>query len=164
MAKRKRGLDESRRVSPPLPSSQETQPRSIDTGKQMRDALRVARADEARRFVEASLAARLARLETEDLRRNRYERKELVRPRYFREDGKTALVGQRLRERAADLQGNRLSPLLRSEFLSPRDTLVCVRRRARKATLFALRKIGKGSGRKRKARWSEQSYIVCRRV
>lgn len=163
MAKKRR-LDESRRVSPPLPSSQETLPRSIDTGKQMRDAFRVARADEARRFVEASIASRLARLEAEDLRRNRYERKELVHPRYSRADGKTALVEQRLRERVPDLQGNRLPPLLRFEFRSPRDTLVCVRRRARKAVLFALRKIGKGSGRKRKARWSEQSYIVCRRV
>ena len=165
MARRKR-RDEPRRVSSSLPSPSETQPRSIDTGQQMRDAFRVARADQARRFVEASIASRLARrrLEIEDLRRNRYERKEIVHPRYAREDGKTAVVAQRVRERAPDLQGRRLPPLLRAEFLSPRDTLVCVRRRARKAVLFALRKIGKGSGRKRKARWTEKSYIVCRRV
>nr|DAJ57223.1 MAG TPA: hypothetical protein [Microviridae sp.] len=164
MAKRKRRLEESRRVFPPLPSPSETQPRSIDTGQQMRDALRVARADQARRFVEASLAARLARLETEDLRRNRYERKELVHPRYLREDGKAALVEQRLRERQTGLQGERLPPLLRAEFRDPQETLVCVRRRARRSVLFALRKVGKGSGRKRKARWSDHSYIVCRRV
>jgi hypothetical protein len=164
MAKRKRRLEESRRVSPPFPSPSETQPRSIDTGRQMRDAFRVARADQARRFVEASLASRLARLETEDLRRNRYERKELVHPRYLREDGKAALVEQRLRERQLGLQGKRLSPLLRAEFRDPQETLVCVRRRARRSVLFALRKVGKGSGRKRKARWSDHSYIVCRRV
>jgi hypothetical protein len=164
MAKRKRRLEESRRVSPPFPSPSETQPRSIDTGRQMRDAFRVARADQARRFVEASLASRLARLETEDLRRNRYERKELVHPRYLREDGKAALVEQRLRERQLGLQGKRLPPLLRAEFRDPQETLVCVRRRARRSVLFALRKVGKGSGRKRKARWSDHSYIVCRRV
>lgn len=164
MAKRKRRLEESRRVSPPFPSPSETQPRSIDTGQQMRDAFRVARADQARRFVEASLASRLARLETEDLRRDRYERKELVHPRYLREDGKAALVEQRLRERQLGLQGKRLPPLLRAEFRDPQETLVCVRRRARRSVLFALRKVGKGSGRKRKARWSDHSYIVCRRV
>jgi hypothetical protein len=138
MAKRKRRLEESRRVSPPFPSPSETQPRSIDTGRQMRDAFRVARADQARRFVEASLASRLARLETEDLRRNRYERKELVHPRYLREDGKAALVEQRLRERQLGLQGKRLPPLLRAEFRDPQETLVCVRRRARRSVLFAL--------------------------
>lgn len=165
MARRKR-RDEPRRVSSPLPSPSETQPRSIDTGQQMRDAFRVARADQARRFVEASIASRLARrrLEIEDLRRNRYERKELVHPRYLREDGKAALVEQRLRERQLGLQGKRLPPLLRAEFRDPQETLVCVRRRARRSVLFALRKVGKGSGRKRKARWSDHSYIVCRRV
>lgn len=164
MARRKR-RDEPRRVSSPLPSPSETQPRSIDTGQQMRDAFRVARADQARRFVEASIASTARRrLEIEDLRRNRYERKELVHPRYLREDGKAALVEQRLRERQLGLQGKRLPPLLRAEFRDPQETLVCVRRRVRRSVLFALRKVGKGSGRKRKARWSDQSYIVCRRV
>lgn len=52
---------------------------------------------------------------------------------------------------------------VRDEFYNPRQTLVCVRRQVRRNVLFALRQIGKGSGAKRRARWSEASRIVCRR-
>lgn len=165
MAKRKRRLDESRRVSPLL-SSQETLPRSIDTGPQTRDAFRVARADQARRFVEASLAARLARLEAEDLRRNRYERKEISRPTYRREDGSSALVTAR-QVRDPKLLRQGLPEQVRYVFRDPRGTIVCQRRRIRRSVIFALQlsRKGKGSGRPfRPARWTEKSYIVCRRV
>lgn len=59
-----------------------------------------------------------------------------------------------------------MSPQVRVEFRDdPRRVVVCVRRHARKATLFALRKIGKGAGKKRlkRARWTDSSYIVCKR-
>lgn len=54
---------------------------------------------------------------------------------------------------------------VRAEFRDPQRTIVCVRRRARKAALFALRKIGKGAGKKRlkRARWSDSSYITCKK-
>lgn len=54
---------------------------------------------------------------------------------------------------------------MRDVFDKPRQTLVCIRRRARRAVLFALQKIGHGAGgrRFRRARWSESSYIRCRR-
>lgn len=167
MARRKR-RDEPRRVSSPLPSPSETQPRSIDTGQQMRDALRVARAEQARRFVEASIASRLARrrLEIEDLRRNRYERKEISRPTYRREDGGSALVtAQQVRNPKLLRQG--LPEQLRYVFHDPRGTIVCQRRQIRRRVIFALQlsRKGKGSGsRFRPARWTEKSYIVCRRV
>lgn len=132
----------------------------------MRDAFRVARADQARRFVEASLAARLARLETEDLRRNRYERKEIPVETYRREDGRTALVtAQQVRKPKLLRQG--LPEQVRYVFRDPRGTIVCQRRRIRRAVIFALQlsRKGKGSGaRFRPARWTEKSYIVCRRV
>lgn len=166
MAKRKRRLEESRRVSPPFPSPSETQPRSIDTGQQMRDAFRVARADQARRFVEASLAARLARLETEDLRRNRYERKEIPVETYRRADGSPAPVVVR-QVRDAKLLHQGLPPQVRYEFRDSRGTIVCQRRQIRRRVIFALQlsRKGKGSGRRfRPARWTERSYIVCRRV
>lgn len=166
MAKRKRRLEEPRRVSLPFPSPAETQPRSIDTGQQMRDAFRVARADQARRFVEASLASRLARLETEDLRRNRYERKEIPVETYRREDGRTALVtAQQVRNPKLLRQG--LPEQVRYVFRDPRGTIVCQRRRIRRSVIFALRLSRKGKGsvpRFRPARWTEKSYIVCRRV
>lgn len=165
MARRKR-RDEPRRVSSPLPSPPETQPRSIDTGRQMRDALRVARADQARRFVEASIASRLARLEIEDLRRNRYERKEIPVETYRRADGSPApvVVGQ---VRNAKLLHQGLPPQVRDVFRDSRGTIVCQRRQIRRRVIFALQlsRKGKGSGpRFRPARWTEKSYIVCRRV
>lgn len=51
---------------------------------------------------------------------------------------------------------------LRDVFHRPKETVVCVRRRTRRAVLFALQKIGRGSGRLRRARWSESSYIRCK--
>ena len=167
MARRKR-RDDPRRVSSPLPSPSETQPRSIDTGQQMRDALRVARAEQARRFAEASIASRLARrrLEIEDLRRNRYERKEISLPTYRREDGSSALVtGQQVRSPKLLRQG--MPEQVRYVFRDSRGTIVCQRRQIRRRVIFALQlsRKGKGSGRRfRPARWSEQSYIVCRRM
>lgn len=167
MARRKR-RDDPRRVSSPLPSPSETQPRSIDTGQQMRDALRVARAEQARRFAEASIASRLARrrLEIEDLRRNRYERKEISLPTYRREDGSAALVtGQQVRSPKLLRQG--MPEQVRYVFRDSRGTIVCQRRQIRRRVIFALQlsRKGKGSGRRfRPARWSEQSYIVCRRM
>lgn len=54
---------------------------------------------------------------------------------------------------------------MRDEFRFPRQTIVCIRRQARRRVLFALRQIGKGAGGKkfRPAKWSESSRIVCRR-
>lgn len=167
MARHKRS-DEPRRASSPLPSPSETQPRSIDTGQQMRDAFRVARASQARRFVEAFIASRLARrrLEIEDLRRNRYERKEISRPTYRREDGRTALVtAQQVRNPKLLRQG--LPEQVRYVFHDPRGIIVCQRRRIRRSVIFALQLSRKGKGsvfRFRPARWTERSYIVCRRV
>ena len=134
----------------------------------MRDAFRVARADQARRFVEASIASRLARrrLEIEDLRRNRYERKEISRPTYRRADGSPApvVVGQ---VRNAKLLHQGLPPQVRYTFRDSRGTIVCQRRQIRRRVIFALQlsRKGKGSGRPfRPARWTEKSYIVCRRM
>lgn len=58
-----------------------------------------------------------------------------------------------------------VSGQLRDVFHQPRQTLVCIRRRARRAILFALQKVGHGARRRRlrRARWSESSYIRCRR-
>lgn len=57
-----------------------------------------------------------------------------------------------------------LRPRLQRVFLQPKSVIVCIRRRLRRSVLFALRRIGHGSGRKRlrRARWSESSYIRCK--
>lgn len=49
----------------------------------------------------------------------------------------------------------------RLQFVDPRRTIVCRRRKRRKEVLFALRLTGKGSGR-RERRYTEESEIVCR--
>ena len=64
----------------------------------------------------------------------------------------------------SDMQGKRLQPQVRIAFRNPKDALVCVRRRARRAVMFALRRTGKGGARRnRKAVWSDRSRIVCRK-
>ena len=52
--------------------------------------------------------------------------------------------------------------VLSDRFSQPRQTIVCVRRKTRRSVLFALSRIGRGSGPLRRARWSESSYIRCR--
>ena len=52
--------------------------------------------------------------------------------------------------------------VLSNRFSQPRETIVCIRRKTRRSVLFALSRIGRGSGRLRRARWSESSYIRCK--
>lgn len=64
----------------------------------------------------------------------------------------------------SNMQGKRLQPQMRIAFRNPENTLVCIRRRARRAVMFALRRTGKaGARRNRKAVWSDRSRIVCRK-
>lgn len=55
-----------------------------------------------------------------------------------------------------------MRPVLSDRFSQPRQTIVCVRRKTRRSVLFALSRIGRGSGPFRRARWSESSYIRCK--
>nr|DAV66440.1 MAG TPA: hypothetical protein [Microviridae sp.] len=66
--------------------------------------------------------------------------------------------------RKFDVQGKELSPQMRHVFRDPSRAMVCVRRRSRRAVLFAMRKTGRsGARRNRKAVWSDKSRIVCRK-
>lgn len=47
------------------------------------------------------------------------------------------------------------------QFSAPKETLVCVRRKRRKEVLHAIRKTGKGAGRRRKPRRNFYSMIGC---
>lgn len=147
-----------------------SRPTNRDDRNEMRDAVDVARSTVERRFQEFQRAQEivrrrivsLRRLETEDLRRHADEYR-AQKGTYRSEDGRTAPVAYS-DQRDGFLQRSGLPVQVRDEFTRPVTTLVCIRRRARRSVLFALRKIGKGSGKKRPARWSERSYIVCRRV
>lgn len=66
--------------------------------------------------------------------------------------------------RKFDVQGKELSPQMRYVFRDPARVMVCVRRRSRRAVLFAMRKTGRsGAKRNRKAVWTDKSRIVCKR-
>lgn len=163
-----------RRVDPVNRSNreqnQETLPRNNDTENQMRDALSIARAPYARRFDDGRyLAERLGslralqRLEIEDLRRNRRERQDIARQTYRRRDAGVAhVVGREIR--TPKMREQNMPSRMRYEFQDSRGTIVCERRRARRSVIFAMQRAGKGGRRNRKARWTEKSYLVCRRL
>lgn len=149
---------------------QETLPRNNDTENQMRDALSIARAPYARRFDDSRyLAERLGslralrNLEIEDLRRNRRERQDIARQTYRRSDAGVAhVVGREIR--TPQMRQQNMPARLRYEFQDSRGTIVCERRRTRRSVIFAMQRAGKGGRKNRKARWTEKSYLVCRRV
>lgn len=106
----------------------------------------------------------LHHVETEDLRRwqPRPRAARLPEQRQYRSLNGASAERRYLVER----QMLGLRQRMHLQFLQPRETLVCIRRQARRRVLFALsllRKKGRGGGAK-KARWSAQSFIQCRRV
>lgn len=119
----------------------------------------------ARRSVRESLLSPRAfrNLMTEDLRREkRFLSENLPTQTYRRETGSPApVVGREVHTDKMRKQG--LPSRLRYEFEDPKRTLVCIRRKARRAAIFAMRRAGKGGRKNRKARWTDKSYITCRK-
>ncbi len=102
--------------------------------------------------------------EVEDFRRWRPEKRlRMPSPRqYHLQNGEVALQSRRL---ATLNRVSGLLPHLRNQFREPRTTIVCVRRQTRRQVLFALQRLGRGSGGAKKTpRWTAQSFIQCRRV
>lgn len=98
--------------------------------------------------------------EVEDLR---HDKSRPVQPRrYMRVDGNPAGYGYKQVQVLSRLR--RLRESLRLSFQHPDQTVVCVRRRARRRVLFALQKTGKAGRGNRRARWSASSRIQCRGV
>lgn len=150
---------------------QTTQDRSFDTENQMRDPLGIARPTLGRRFDNRYLAERLGslralrNLEVEDLRRNRYENSQLATKTYRRVDGRPAQI-RRQPVRLDQVQDWQKVQPVRDFFRDPKRVLVCIRRAIRRSVIFALQlsRKGKGGGKKfRKAKWTDSSYISCRR-
>lgn len=120
----------------------------------------------ARRSVRALLApspSAFRNLMTEDLRREKnFLSENLPTQTYRRDTGSPApVVGREVHTDKMRKQG--LPSRLRFEFEDPKRTLVCIRRKARRAVIFAMRKAGKGGRRNRKARWTDKSYVTCRK-
>lgn len=119
----------------------------------------------ARRSVRESLLSPRAfrSLITEDLRREkRFLSENLPTQTYRRDTGSPApVVGREVHTDKMRKQG--LPSRLRYEFEDPKRTLVCIRRKARRAVIFALRRAGKGGRKNREARWTDKSYVTCRK-
>lgn len=117
----------------------------------------------ARRSVRKSILSTDAvrRLQVEDLRREkRHIESNFATQTYRREDGsKASVVGREVHTRRMRKQG--MPSRLRFDFQDPERTLVCQRRKIRRAVVFAMRKAGKRGRGNRKARWTAKSYISC---
>lgn len=101
------------------------------------------------------------RLQVEDLRREkRHIESNFQAQTYRREDGsKAPIVGREIDTHRMREQG--MPSRLRFDFQDPERTLVCQRRKIRRAVVFAMRKAGKRGSGNRKARWTSKSYISC---
>ena len=120
----------------------------------------------ARRFADEAFTRHLQtlrNLQTEDLRHeHKFQAENFPAQTYRRVDGGQAVIdGRQVDTNKMRQQG--VPPRLRFEFRDPRRTLVCVRRKARRRVIFALRKAGKAGKRNRKAQWTDKSYVTCRR-
>lgn len=133
--------------------------------QQMRDPLSDRSRSLARRSVTDPYQAMrtIRNLMTEDLRREkRHIDSNLPIQTYRRSDGGQAhVIGREVD--TPDMRSKGMPSRLRYEFQDSRRTLVCIRRKVRRSVIFALRKAGKGGKRNRRARWTDKSYISCRK-
>lgn len=158
---------DSRRNRTPLRSQVRTPPQSQVTSRetlaQMRDPFLGRSRLLPRRFVEPESLRSIINRQIEDLRHDNsgYIHDNRIGPVYRDTSGAVAETQwQPLRK--SDMQGQRLQPQMRHVFRRPETALVCVRRRTRRAVMFALRKTGKGGARtNRWAVWTDKSRIVC---
>ena len=118
-----------------------------------------------RRFVKPESFRSIINRQIEDLRHDasNFVNDNQVGPVYRDTSGSVAETEwQHIRK--SDMQGKNMQPQVRIAFRNPKNALVCVRRRARRAVMFALRRTGKAGARNnRKAVWSDKSRIVCKK-
>lgn len=118
-----------------------------------------------RRFVKPESLRSIINRQIEDLRHDasNFVNDNQVGPVYRDTSGSVAETEwQHIRK--SDMQGKNMQPQVRIAFRNPKNALVCVRRRARRAVMFALRRTGKAGARNnRKAVWSDKSRIVCKK-
>lgn len=118
-----------------------------------------------RRFVKPESLRSIINRQIEDLRHDasNFVNDNQVGPAYRDTSGSVAATEwQHIRK--SDMQGKSMQPQVRIVFRNPKNALVCVRRRARRAVMFALRRTGKAGARNnRKAVWSDRSRIVCKK-
>ena len=161
MAKRRRHETTS---SPSPPSPSPTHVPRIEN--QMRGLIEAARAPRARRFVKpmqvkswinAIINSEVARYETVRIRKqsdNRSRNENAVRG--------TPLYRRNALHRSSVLRA-RLSQPVRDLLLDSERALECARRETRREVMFALHRTGKNGRKNKRARWTADSRISCKR-
>lgn len=166
MAKRRR----ERKVEHPSPSpvSRPPQPpihpdRILNIENQMRGLLDAARAPRARRFVTPSkVQSRINEIIKSETSHAQEVRR---RPRIHKRSSGTVQSDspQRNMLHRSELLQRNLPSEVRDILLDSERALECTRRETRREVLFSLRRTGKNGKGNRKARWTEDSYISCKR-
>lgn len=131
---------------------------------QMRGLLKAARAPRARRFVTPSKVQsrinEIIKSEVSDVQTRRTKNNQ--RQRNSRQVLREELPGRNPLHKSPVLQ-ERLSEPVRNVLLDSERALECTRRETRREIMFAMRRTGKGGSKNRKAQWTEDSYISCKR-
>ena len=169
MAKRRREKKvehSSPSLSIPSPAVQ----KATQIGHQMRGLIEAARAPRARRFVTPSkVQARINELINQELNHN--ERQRILRSRQYGNSGKRSASreiygvpenGRNTLHKSPVLQ-QRMRPEVRDVLRDSERALECARRETRREVIFAMQRAGKGGRKNKKARWTADSYISCKR-
>ncbi len=162
MAKRRR----ERKVEHPAISPSQSSissDRVLHIENQMRGLLEAARAPRARRFVTPSkVQSRINEIIKSEVPHVRASGR---RPRNDKRTSDKVLFGtpERNTLHRSELLQRNLSPEVRDILLDSERALECTRRETRREVLFSLRRTGKNGKGNRKAQWTENSYISCKR-
>ena len=138
--------------------------------RQMRGLIEATRAPRARRFVTPSkVQARINELINQEVSHN--ERQRILRSRQYGNSGKRSAPrevyrvpenGRNTLHKSPVLQ-QRLRPEVRDVLRDSERALEWSRRETRREVIFAMQRAGKGGRKNKKARWTADSYITCKR-
>ena len=162
MAKRRRERKvEHPAISPSQPSI--SPDRVLHIENQMRGLLEAARAPRARRFVTPSkVQSRINEIiKSETSHVQEVRRRSRIHKR-LSGTVQSDSPQRNMLHRSESLQRN-LPSEVRDILLDSERALECTRRETRREVLFSLRRTGKNGKGNRKARWTEDSYISCKR-
>lgn len=162
MAKRRR----ERKVEHPAtsPSQPSISPdRVLHIENQMRGLLEAARAPRARRFVTPSkVQARINELIKSEVSHVQASGRRPRNDKRLAREVQSQLPKRSPLHHSELLQRN-LPEQVRDILLDSERALECTRRETRREVLFSLRRTGKGGKKNRRAKWTDNSYISCKR-
>ncbi len=151
-----------RRRHSPTPSPPRVTPyqKVIRLQTQMRGLIQAARAPRARRFVTPTQVQERINALTRSIYHEYH-------PNAKRQttQGQTVVTtpSGRQQTRQSEVLRERLPVPVRDVLRDAKRALVCTRRDARREVMHALQRTGKGGRKNQKAKWTDESYISCKR-